>query len=362
MRILLINTVPTEKNGITNVIFNYQQAMAPGAVRMDYVAIRQPEPEYVQKIEAAGGKLHVIPRSMRNVPGYIRALSALIREGKYDAVHAHGNSATLALEMMAAWLGGCKVRIAHSHNTTCKHMAVHKLFTPVFQKLCTHRLACGEDAGKWLYGQREFTVMHNGVDTKRFAFDPEARTAIRRQYAVAEDTVLVGHVGTFNEQKNQSFLLDVLPYLPRDRYRLLLIGDGELRPAVEQRAEEMGLTDRVIFTGFVSDIPQYLSACDCIGMPSLYEGLPLALMEQQANGLRCVVSDHITREVNKTGNLTFLSLEDASLWAKHIQSLPDTDRAALSRTAGEIIRSCGYDIHREAEKLRKYYQQAVEEP
>lgn len=361
MRILLINTVPTEKNGITNLIFNFLGTMGRQDAVMDYVAIGQPDPEYTRKIEAADGRLYVLSRSMRRVPGYVWDLRRVIRQGNYDAIHVHGNSATMALEMIAAWLGGCKVRMAHSHNTTCKHMTVHKLFSPIFQSLCTHRLACGREAGKWLYGARDFTVVNNGVDTRRFAFDPAARAETRRRYGIGEDTTLIGHVGLFNEQKNQSFLTEVLKLLEGGDFRLMLIGDGELRPAVEEKAKAMGLGDRVIFTGTVSDVPEYLSACDCIAMPSLYEGLPLALIEEQASGLPCIVSDAITKEADKTGNLTFLPLSDPAVWAEAIRGLPKADRAETSRTAVEAICACGYDVRSEAEKLKEYYQQAVKE-
>lgn len=359
MKLLIVSTVKYRRNGISSVIANYYGDPAFADWDIHFLVPAGSDETMVRKLEAGGRKVHLCSRSMKRAIQYCAEVAKLIRREGFDAVHVHGNSATMALEMIGAAIGGCAVRMAHSHNTTCKHMAIHKLFAPVFHKLCTHRLACGRDAGKWLYGDREFTVVNNGVDTRRFAFAPESGERIRRQYGICEDSVVIGHVGTFNAQKNQSFLLDVLKALEEKTYRLMLIGDGDLRAAAERKAAQLGLTDRVIFTGSVSDIPGYLSACDCIAMPSLYEGLPLTLIEQQANGLRCVISEAITREADKTGNLTFLPLEDAARWAAVIRELPKDDRQEMSRRAAEKIRGCGYDIHAEAEKLKAYYQQAV---
>lgn len=360
MKLLIVSTVKYRKNGISSVIDNYYSDPVFAHWEIHFLFPTGSDEAMIRQLQANGRQVHLRSRSMKRSAQYCTEVAKLVKREGYDAVHVHGNSATMALEMMGAALGGCKVRMAHSHNTTCKHIAAHKLFNSVFQKLCTHRLACGTDAGKWLYGQREFTVVNNGVDTRKFSFDPAARDRVRQRYAVAEDTCLIGHVGSFNAQKNQSFLPDVLQLLPRDTYRLMLIGDGELRPDAEQKAAAMGLKDRVIFVGQVSDVSEYLSACDCIAMPSLYEGLPLTLIEQQANGLRCVVSDRITREADKTGNLTFLSLEDPACWADAIRKLPEANREAMSRSAAEKIAAAGYDIHTEAAKLKKFYQQAVE--
>ena len=145
-------------------------------------------------------------------------------------------------------------------------------------------------------------------------------------------------------------------------YKLLLLGIGHLRESVEQKVRELGLSDRVIFGGVTDRVEDYLSAFDLLVMPSLYEGLPLSLIEAQASGLKCLVSANITHEVDKTGNLTFLNLEDGiGKWAQAVQEikLPE-DRNEASKVAIERIIKHGYDIQTEAEKLRCYYINAVE--
>lgn len=365
MRVLVINTVATDRNGITNVIFNLYQAIDKKDLIIDYVSINEPDPAYVRRIEAGGGCFFVLNRSMGKVGSYIVKLKDLIRRGKYDIVHAHGNSATLLLEMLASKQAGCKVRIAHSHNTACRSLMLHKLLNPWFQSCCTHRLACGEKAGKWLFGNYSFDVINNGIRTARFAFQPESRQVLRTRYGLREEHRVIGHVGAFSDAKNQEFLVEILSRLiPMDEnFRLLLIGDGSLREKVEERTAELGLSEWVLFAGVTDQIPEHLSAVDIIVMPSLYEGLPLSLIEAQANGLHCVVSENITREVDKTGNLIFLPLDTgADSWAERIVNLQlPEDRQALSGEAIRRIKACGYDIYTEAIKLREYYLHAIKE-
>ena len=357
MKILIVKLNPFRREGITNVIMNLFMAMDKQDLHMDVAAAYEPGEEYAAAFAQHGGEIFVLRRSMRNPVSYIRALAKRIKDGGYDAIHVHGNSATMVLEMLAARIAGCKMRIAHSHNTTCKYMQVHKLMNPLFQRLCTHRLACGEDAGKWLFGNRDFTVIRNGIDTRKFAFQHQARVQLRKDLGVEENHILIGHVGLFNEAKNQSFLMDILQKLD-ERYRLVLVGDGPLREQVAQKAEQLQISHRVIFAGVTDRVGNYLSACDLIVMPSLHEGLPLALIEQQANGLQCIVSDNITREVDKTGNMTVLPLSaGAAFWAQKIRelSLPES-RERVSAIAIEAIKEKGYDIFEEAAHLKEYYQ------
>jgi len=355
MKILMINTVPTEKNGITNVIRNLCTAMDRENLQLDWMAIHVPEAEYVRAVERWGGCLRTVARSIRHPLRYLKALTRVIREEGYDAVHIHGNSATLVLELIAAKLAGCKLRIVHSHNTSCLHKTLNNLLQPAFQRLCTHRLACSEAAGTWLYGKRPFTVIQNGVDTGRFSFDADARRCVRASYGIPEDAIVVGHVGLFTKTKNQRFLLEILNRLP-DQYCLMLVGDGPDAPEVRNQANAMGLTDRVFFAGAVTEPEQYYSAFDMMALPSLFEGLPLTLVEAQSSGLHCLVSDRVTREADLTGNLAFLPIDQgADIWREAIQRMKITDREVCGAMARERICHAGFDIRQEAAKLREYY-------
>lgn len=362
MRILLINTVPTEKNGITNVIFNYLRAIDCDKETFDLVSPNQPDDYYVIEVEKKKGRVYVLPRRT-DIVRYWTSLLNLIRENRYDVVHIHGNSHTTLLELTAAKVAGCGVRMVHAHTTTCAHVVVHGLLTPVFNLFCTHGLACGEAAGKFMFGKKPFTIVNNGVDTYKFAFCIEHRNTIRKQYGF-ECSKVIGHVGYFSEIKNHRWIIEVFrSLLEIDKaYRLLLIGDGELRGEIEDKAKSYGLFDCITFTGNINNVDEMLNAMDLVLMPSLFEGLPLTLIEQQVNGLRCVCSDTITTEVDKTGNLRFLSLsKSAEEWASEVDSFLDTShRKERSRIAIEKIREAGYSIQEEAEELLALYKSTIE--
>lgn len=359
MKLLYINTVPTERNGVTNVICNLLGAMDTEGLTADLLCINEPERRYRELAAGWGGSVHVLSRSISHPIRYVRRLKKLLKEGGYEAVHVHGNSATMALEMLAARLAGVRVRIAHSHNTTCRYMTVHRLLSPLFQALCTHRLACGEEAGKWLYGKRDFTVINNGVETARFAYCPENRQELREKLGIGAGKVLLGHVGTFNEAKNQGFLIEMLARLP-EGYALVLVGEGPLRGSLEEKAQALAPGGRVCFAGVTDRAEDFFSAFDLLVMPSLYEGLPLTLVEAQSSGLPCLVSDRITKEVDMTGLLRYLPLEQEA-WTEAVKAAAASERQEASRQAVEKIRAAGYDVRDEAAKLKLFYRKALAE-
>ena len=360
MRVLIINTVPTEKNGITNVIYNYLHNIDRTEMTFDYLSINEPERSYREDVENLGGRMFVLSRLEMNVLSYWNALRNLIKQNRYDVVHVHGNSHTLVLELSAARAAGCKVRIVHSHNTTCLNPLLHKILFPVFNLLYTHALACGDAAGRWMFGSRPYMVINNGVDVQKFSFDKEKRKSIRQQLNISDGEILIGNVGHFyGKVKNQSFVVNVFNELLKksNRYKLCLIGDGPLRDSVNQQANSLGIADKVLFLGNIDNVNDYLNAIDIILMPSLYEGLPLTLIEQQTNGLQCVVSDVITKEADKTGNLYFIILDECvTKWVETVTSIDCLSfRGLRSDKAINDITTAGYNIQIEAEKLNKYY-------
>ena len=211
MIVLVINSVPTGKNGITNVIFNYLSAMDMDDLRVDYISMNQPEDIYIEKVESKGGKVYVLPRTLKNCFGYWRNLRKLVEKNCYDIVHIHGNSHTLILELSAIKSGGCPISFVHAHNTYCKYPFLHKVLSPIFHSLCTYGFACGTEAGKYMFGKHPFRILNNGIETKRFAFDEEKRDVIRRLLDWG-DCSIVGHVGSFSPVKNHRFIINVFEY------------------------------------------------------------------------------------------------------------------------------------------------------
>jgi glycosyltransferase involved in cell wall biosynthesis len=360
MRLLLVNTVATAKSGIPMVIFNLLDKLVAPGLEIGYVSINEPEEYFLKRLEANGVRLYVIPRRVSSAPKYIAALARVARG--YDVMHAHGNSATLTLEMLAARIAGVPLRISHSHNTKCVMRAFDKMLRPLFHSLCNGRMACGDAAGRWLFGQRQFCIIYNGVDTDRFAFSADSRQAMRQALGWSDKNI-VGNVANFDPAKNHEFILQVFKAYAAENpdARLLLVGAGSSEQHYKDRTEELGIADKVKFVGSVANPEDYLAAMDVVLMPSLFEGFPLTLVEEQANGLTCVISDAITDAVNLTGNVRFVSLEaEIPVWtaelAKAVAALSCEDRADISQKAIEDIRHAGFDNALQAKALRQYYE------
>lgn len=361
-KILFINTVPTDRNGITNVIFNYLSSDLGKYYQLDYLSINDIPDAYLDTINKSGGTSFVVSRSLKHVVGYINGLRRIIKDNHYEAVHIHGNSHTVVIELVAAYLSNCKVRIVHAHSTSSSSHLLHLVLTPLFNLLCTNRIACGNEAGKWMFGSHEYEVINNGINTSHFSFCEKSRNEIRNELKWDEKVVLA-HVGEFSVNKNQVFLVELLKNLlcDNDSYRLLLIGEGEQRDVVNKKVNEYGLTGKVLFTGKIPNVSEYLNACDLILMPSFYEGFPVTLVEQQANGLKCVISETISKDVNITGNVAFVP-SSVDKWVDLIKSLSvdsDKERQSRSRSSIDILKVQGYDFSSSSEKLKQIYDMSI---
>ncbi|MBA4348337.1 MAG: glycosyltransferase family 1 protein [Clostridiales bacterium] len=358
---MMVLTVRYGKNGIANCVMNYISRLDPARVQCDLVCPNEPDMIARAQVELTGGHVFVLPGRNRHPLSYVVKLSRIIRERGIEIVHAHGNSATLAAEMIAAKRGGAKVRMPHSHNTTCNMKVADKLLRGIFYRTSTDNIACSCLAGEWLYPKRKYTVLNNAIDAEKFRFSKTAREETREKLGLAPEEFVFLHIGAFNEQKNQSFLLEAFQalLLKKPDSRLLLVGDGERRASCEARVEALGFRKQVSFLGLRDDIPALLSAADAFVLPSLHEGLPLTLVEAQCAGLPCVASDRVTRESALTNLVVFIPIERADIFATAMEAIQRTERGAASNAA--IIRAAeaGYDVSQNAETLMAIYEKAT---
>lgn len=355
-KVLIISTVGLIYDGITNVITSYLQAMDLSGLDVYVISTIKEEKDIVKKIENTGCHIVKLPSRKTQTVSYFLKLITFIKKNHINVVHAHGNSGTLSIEMLAAWIGGSKKRIAHSHNTKCDQVKADKILRPIFNVLYTDGIACGEDAGRWLFGNRPFTILSNGRDIKLFSFDENIREKKRTELNLKSE-IAIGHVGGFFEQKNHRFLLEIFREILKKNptVRFYLIGDGPLRPEIESSA--LDLKDNLTFVGTTSQIADYLQAMDGMLLPSLYEGLPLVAIEWQINGLPCVLSDKVTKECAFMDNCVFMSLNgNTEAWAREIIALvKSNDRIQSSKKAALETKIHGFDIQDGALKLRNIY-------
>lgn len=361
IRVLMVLTVRYGKNGIANCVMNYLSRMDPARVRCDLVCLNEPDAQARVLVEQTGGSVFVLSGRNRHPLRYMRQLTKLVREREIEIVHAHGNSATLTAELLAAKRGGVRVRMPHSHNTTCNMKAIDRLLRGVFYKTATDNIACSFAAGEWLYPKYPYTVLNNAIDSERFRFSAEQRHETREQLGFSQDAFVYLHVGAFNEQKNQAFLLEAFERVAAQsaNARLLLVGDGARRASCEARAEALGIRKQVLFLGLRDDIPALLSAADAFVLPSLHEGLPLTLVEAQCAGLPCVVSDKVTREAALTDLVRFVPIEASQVFAEAMATVTQTHREEASARAIARTQEAGYDVTQNAGTLMRLYESAA---
>ncbi len=353
-KLLMICTVELGRNGITTCIQNYCQYLRTEACQVDVLATDGLENSVKEELQSFGCKIHENSLRKESTMKYFQGLVKFLKHEKYDIVHVHGNSCTMAIELLAAVFAGCRVRIAHSHNTTCQHMRAHKLLRPFFEVACNGRFACGQAAGEWLFHNKKFFVVKNGINLDKYAYDKDVRDIMRKSMDVSEDEILLGHVGLFNYQKNHEFLIRMFETLVKSdsKYKLLCVGDGENKEEITKYVKEHGLKNAVIFTGTVSNVPDYLQAMDCFLLPSHFEGLPFVLVEAQAVGLPCVVSDKVSKESDISKTINFLPLDEEH-WCSFINDMDDFSK----RDNKEKLQSEGFDIKKNAESMMRMYQQ-----
>ena len=317
------------------------------------------DPAHLKELEQMGTTMHFIGIEGQhhvNMKTLEENLYDLLTRVHYDYVHIHGDTAyRLYAFGHAAKRAGVPHIIFHSHasgvdgNYRPVKLALHYLFRGRLKTLGTDFAACSRLAGKWMYPgipEKDIVEVHNGIDLEKFRYRPEIRAEERRKLGL-EDAFVLGHVGRFSYQKNQSFLIDVFAALKKSRpdAKLLLIGshDGtEARwEAVKQKTAVMGLSDDVIFYGTSEHVEKLLQAMDVFVLPSRFEGLSVVAVEAQAAGLPAVFSDRMTRETKLTKHVAFVGIRpgDVDRWVREIARVSGKQRVDTVQE----IRARGYD-------------------
>lgn len=352
MKVLLINTVPLEANGISTFIINSAKVMSKENINVTISAPNMVDDQLKSDLKVNNILLIEIPNRMHNPINYYFKLKQVMQNNGYDVVHINGNSTTMAIELLAAKHANIKLRIAHSHNTTTEHPVVNKLLRGIFESNVNGRLACNEAAGKWLFKNQSYTVIKNGIFLKKYIFNDDTRKRIRNKYKITDDDVVIGHIGMFNFQKNQQFLLELLKKID-SKYKLMLIGDGPNFKKIKEKAEKLGLQNRIIFTGVVNNVFDYLNSFDIFTLPSKFEGQPFVAIEALASGLPVIVSKNVSKEIDLTNTVKFASLESILSWKKIINAISIDKKSRMEESINNIniLKKKGYDTENNTNKV-----------
>lgn len=345
------------RGGLESMIMNYYRRIDRSKVQFDFLVHRDFRADYDDEIEALGGRIFRIPRLVPWSKNYLHALEAFFHSHPaYKIVHVHQDCLSSVI-LKVAKKCGVPVRIAHSHNSNqdknLKYL-IKLFYKKQIPTYATQLFACSKEAGNWMFGGASYRVLNNAIDATQYRFDAERREQMRWALGIDEHTFVAGHVGRFHPQKNHAFLLDVFAKVKKQSADsvLLLVGDGDLRAKMEQKAASLGISDSIIFTGIRSDVPDLMQAMDCFVFPSHYEGLALVAVEAQAAGLPCIVSDGVPKECVKTNLVRHLPLSSGTVhWAEEILKTPINSH----RDIREQIVQSGYDIEANAQWLQNFY-------
>lgn len=356
--IRILQIVPNmQAGGLETWLMNQYRCLDKTKIQYDFLVHYNKRFFYDDEIEAMGGKIYrCTVREDNNLPKYFLFLYHFFRSHpEYKVIHGHMPSFSV-FYMGIARMCGVPIRINHSHNSSYNKTTKGRIehFLTKFVKWNSNYLfACSNLAGKYMYGNSKFTVIHNAVDVDKFKYNEKVRNEIRKELNV-EGKFVIGHIGRFTLQKNHTFLIDIFKDFLSKRKNsvLLLIGTGELENKIKEKIASLGISDNVIFTGVRKDVERLYQGMDAFVLPSLYEGLPVVGIEAQASGVPLLISDTVTKEVQLLPTTIFLPIDQGtSPWVKTLENLSITDRTQASLK----VKEKGFGIKEETQRIVRIY-------
>lgn len=307
---------------------------------------------YEKEVVELGGRIFRVPLRTKHPIKTFKAIYDVVKQNHYTYILKLCDTPIGLYDLLAAKMGGAKVLCVRSCNagsSTSKLGAmVNDFLRPFFNYMANVKLAPSRLAAEFTFGKAEVEAgkvnfIHNGVDLNVYKYDEENRRKVRREFGIADEQLVIGHIGRFNQQKNHKFLIEVFSEVLKQKPNalLMLVGDGEKKNDIKEQIKSLGIEESVIFTGIRSDVPALLSAMDVFVFPSFYEGMPNTVIEAQATGLPCVIADTITEEAGITECVRYKALTtSAKEWAYIAVSLLENSRICYNAK----VKHVGYDI------------------
>lgn len=348
-----------DRGGAETMAMNLYRNIDRNKIQFDFTNHKGCEAAYDCEIKSLGGRILYLPQFKGyNYIQYVSAWKHLFKaHPEYSIIHIH-NYNIAGIVSRIAKRKNVKTIITHSHSTRLNmpwfKRQVFNLFHNSMLRNTTHRFSCGTNAGMFLYGDKPFTVVPNAIDTAKFKFNPEKRRILRASLGIGDLVKAYGHVGTFRVPKNHTFLIDIFAEIHRvdNTAKLILVGSGDLIKNIKTKVSTLGLNDAVFFVGQQQNVNEWLSAFDVYLMPSLWEGLPVSVVEAQCAGLPCVISDVIDKDVDITGRVSYMPLDaSAKQWSEAINNIAGTNRYEM----GEIVSKSEYEIMVTTKWISEFY-------
>lgn len=347
-----------EMGGSQALVMNLYRNIDRQRIQFDFVLDHPERDDYVAEVKALGGRIFTMPSFHGNVPEIRRAWDEFFTQyPEYRVLHSHVRSYA-SIYLPIAEKHGVKT-IIHSHSTS-NGSGLSSLVKAALQYPLRYQadvlMSCTREAGIWLYGKKacqgdRFFLLPNAVDVNKFRYHESTRREYRQSMGL-DGKLVIGHVGRFHEAKNHDFLLESVAALQafRPDAVLLLVGDGELRTEIERKIEELGLRGRVILTGNRGDVSELMQAMDLLAFPSKWEGLPVTIVEAQAAGLPCLISDRITHDVDLSSLVRRLPIDSPERWAEAMA------HPAPRQDVCQRITDAGFEIGESVKRLSELYE------
>lgn len=350
-------------------VMNFFRHIDKSRFQMDFVIYDDTRMDFYNEVVSAGSKVYICKEEKKNKIiqsiSQIRQLKKILRENHYDVIHCHSCSFIGILKgAIPGFLTKGTSVVSHAHSVgtptdTLGDKVIRQLLKITLSHVVDVGCACSDIAGNSKYTKEfihsgKYLIINNAIDTEAYQYNKEKRKEIREKLDIIAENFVLGNVGRLEHEKNHSFLLGIFKSIlsRKPEAVLLLIGDGSNRRSLERKAEELGIKSNVIFLGPCTCAADYYQAMDCFVLPSHYEGFPFVLVEAQVNGLRCIVSENMTRAVNISGGVIFKSLkESADKWAEDIVEFGS--RRMDKKEVEKVIEK--YELRSEVLKFERLY-------
>lgn len=353
--------------GIESYIINTYKRINKKKYQYDFINMSKNKIANQDFFEKSGCNIYNIANEYKSPIRCYKQLKQLIIDNKYKVVYINKNSLCSTVILKAVKDSMTQIRIIHSHNTKSTGGILGNIFhlynKKHISKYCNYFFACTEKAGKWMYDSKiinsdKYYIINNAIDLDKFIFNNNTRNKLRNELKIGDDTIVIGHVGRFEKQKNHEFLIEIFNEVHKKNKNtmLVLVGSGSLENKIKKKVSLLGLSDSVKFLGAKNNVNELYQMFDVFCLPSLYEGLPVVGIEAQAADLPCVFSNNMSSKAKITNKTIFISnFDNKQEWADLL--LKDYGKRNKNK---DVMQKNGYDIKNEVNKLEKLYDTFIE--
>ena len=352
--------------GVESMIYNYCSHLDNRNYDWYLLYQHKPAEKNLKEFGKIGFKMSRISSKSKHPIKNYKETKKYLKVNKIDVVHCHMTLMNF-IPLLAAKRLGIKTRICHSHNADVRKRnfiikIIQKIIKNLNIRLSTDLVACGKDAGNYMYGNKKYTIINNAMDLEKYMFNKQKRNEMRKKYDIGEEKIVIGHIGRFTKQKNHEFIIYLFQKLlhKNKNFILFLVGNGEEQDKIKNIVREKHLEDKVIFEGIIDNTFEIYNLFDIFILPSLYEGMPVVSIEAQLSGLYCIFSSNIDEEaLINTGKVKMLDL-DVEIWKENILEIINDKNLSDREVVKKQFIDKGLDIVNETQKLEKIYRGEIE--